>query len=110
MRDFDTNKNGSLDKKELKVFVKAFYEKMMPGRAEPDDNQFEKIFKNFDTNGNGIVENDEIFKFIQAVFYSEGKPNAPVKRDSVCSEEGLGESFKYPQVVEQLDKQNTVKK
>ena len=77
MADFDTNENGSLDKKELKVFTKAFLAKMMPSHAEPDDDQFEMIFKNFDTNGNGTVEKDEIFKFIQVVKSSEGQLPPP---------------------------------
>ena len=68
MANFDTNKDGTLDKKELRVFTTAFLAKMMPGHGEPDDEQFETIFKKFDTNGNGTIEKAEISTFVQEVY------------------------------------------
>eukprot|EP00521_Asterionellopsis_glacialis_P010034 CAMPEP_0195289426 /NCGR_PEP_ID=MMETSP0707-20130614/5707_1 /TAXON_ID=33640 /ORGANISM="Asterionellopsis glacialis, Strain CCMP134" /LENGTH=568 /DNA_ID=CAMNT_0040349427 /DNA_START=70 /DNA_END=1776 /DNA_ORIENTATION=- len=58
-QQFDTDGNGTLSKKEVKIFLHDFHEAI-------DDSEVDKIFAVLDVDSNGVVDFDE---FIGACYY-----------------------------------------
>ena len=61
---YDTDKSGTLDKKECKKFVEEKLVEML-GSDKYDESQFESIFQAFDTDGSGSIDKAELTVFMK---------------------------------------------
>ena len=59
--EIDTNKNGALEKEEVKTFSKGMMAKLKPD-AEFNEEKFEENFTALDKNSDGLVSFDELWK------------------------------------------------
>mmetsp|Transcript_94430 Transcript_94430/g.131242 ORF Transcript_94430/g.131242 Transcript_94430/m.131242 type:complete len:96 (+) Transcript_94430:80-367(+) len=67
MDDFDKNKDGKIDRGELKEAIEDIKEEVgktvkLGSAADPSD-----LLKKFDADGNGVLEGDEIDEFVTAL-------------------------------------------
>lgn len=67
--DYDTDKNGHIDKHELKAALQAMYESIEEN-CHPDritDELLETTFKEFDANGDGKLEFHEYLEYCKVM-------------------------------------------
>ena len=69
---YDTDKNGTLNKSEAKVFVKEYLLKLGEADRLPPG-QFNAIFKDMDEDGNGKITPAEMKEFIEKIRATEAK-------------------------------------
>jgi Ca2+-binding EF-hand superfamily protein len=67
---YDTDKNGTLNKSETKVFVKEYLLKLGEADRLPPG-QFNAIFKDLDEDGNGKITPAEMKVFIEKIRATE---------------------------------------
>lgn len=67
---YDTDKNGTLNKSEARVFVKEYLLKLGEGDRLPVG-QFNAIFKDLDEDGNGKITPAEMKDFIEKIRKTE---------------------------------------
>lgn len=67
---YDTDKNGTLNKSEARVFVKEYLLKLGEGDRLPPG-QFNAIFKDLDEDGNGKITPAEMKDFIEKIRKTE---------------------------------------
>jgi len=65
---YDTDKNGILDKQEFRKFIEEVYlDDDMPATAL-DEEKFEQIFWEFDIDHSGSISKHEMFDFLASMF------------------------------------------
>ena len=64
--DYDTDRNGTLDKQEAKKFIQQTLGEMGED-VDFNEADFEACFQEFDRDGNGVIDKDEIVQFIKKV-------------------------------------------
>lgn len=69
---YDSDKNGTLNKSEAKVFVKEYLLKLGEADRLPPG-QFNAIFKDMDEDGNGKITPAEMKEFIEKIRATEAK-------------------------------------
>lgn len=69
---YDTDKNGTLNKSEARVFVKEYLLKLGEADRLPPG-QFNAIFKDLDEDGNGKITPAEMREFIEKIRATEAK-------------------------------------
>jgi Ca2+-binding EF-hand superfamily protein len=67
---YDTDKNGTLNKSEARVFVKEYLLKLGEADRLPPG-QFNAIFKDLDEDGNGKITPAEMKDFIEKIRITE---------------------------------------
>jgi Ca2+-binding EF-hand superfamily protein len=69
---YDTDKNGTLNKSEARVFVKEYLLKLGEADRLPEE-QFNSIFAQLDEDANGKITPDEMKDYIEKVRLTEAK-------------------------------------
>ena len=65
----DIDKNGLLERKECREFLKALASNACYDRAQNyNENNFDALFERFDDDKNGFIEKSEMAVFIKYVF------------------------------------------
>jgi len=68
----DTDKSGSIDIKEIEVFINSVCKEMGIGQ-QPDKAAIETVFKELDTDKSNSIDKEELGKFLRTLFEEQKK-------------------------------------